>query len=297
MNKGLRNTLPFLLGVICLLGLGCKEPPQDEANVEQDVRGLYAPVYHDTLVIKLHIGDTVRAAKPSAYEGYVEFGTLDGELLIFDLGEFCARTDIVCSGEILGGGASIDQLDAGLRLGSHGLRVTPDDTSSGPALLEGVVDHNAYDAFILDASALGEGGECDTQGSSTIRGRFTHTYETEDQGVITWASGEKVDGIAKGRVFLSFPGSCAFGPLGESFEMTMEHEFIAYRIGDLSTTGTSDAGTSEADAVALDSDPTEDGGTKVSDGAAPADATTTTDVAAPPTDTPPAMMDAGTPSN
>jgi hypothetical protein len=255
------------------------------------------------LVIKLHIGDTVRAAKPSAYQGYVEFGPLDGELLIFDLGEFCARSDIVCSGEILGEGASIDQLDAGLRLGSHGLRVTPADGADGAALLEGVVDHNAFDAFILDASGLGEGGECDTKGSSTIRGRFTHTYETEDQGVITWAPGEKVDGIAKGRVSVSFAGSCAFGPLGESFEMTMEHEFIAYRIADLPFTGTTDTGGSGADAASGDVGSTADAAL-VSDGAvttgdtppavdatvAPGDgATTSTDG--------PVMMDAGTTSD
>ena len=233
MNTRLKIALTFaalLLGVVLA---GCSSTQESTDNVEQDVRGLYAPVFHETFIIKLHIGDTVRAAKPSEYAGYVEFGTLDGEQLLLNLGEFCGRQEVVCPPELLGEEVMVDQSDPSVRLGSHGLMVYPDENSSGPAVYEGVVDHNAYDAFVLSAAGLGGEGICETLDDSTVEGRFSHTYETEEDGVITWAPGEKVDGIASGRASVFFSGTCAFGPVGSSFTMSIEHTFLAYRVGEL----------------------------------------------------------------
>ena len=165
-------------------------------------------------MIKLYVGDTVRAAKPSEYAGYVEFGTLNGEQLLLNLGEFCGREEVVCPPELLGEEVVVDQADFDVRLGSHGLMVYPDPTSSGPEKYEGVVDHNAYDQFLLDASNLGGEGICQTLSDSQIDGRFTHTYEEEVDGVVTWKAGEKVDGIGSGLAKVFFRGSCAFGALG-----------------------------------------------------------------------------------
>tara|TARA_B100000674_G_C37886038_1_gene936693 strand:+ start:684 stop:1454 length:771 start_codon:yes stop_codon:yes gene_type:complete len=212
---------------------GCPSTEETTENVEQDVRGVYAPVFDETFVIKLHIGDTVRAAKPSEYAGYIEFGTYEGEQLLLNLGEFCSRADVVCPRELLGDEVTVDQSDASVRLGSHGLRVYPGSGSTGPDVYEGVVDHNDYDSFVLSAAGLGGEGICQTLDESKIEGRFTHTYEVEEGGVITWAPGEKVDGIGSGHAAVFFAGTCAFGPVGTSFKMSIEHTFIAYRVGDL----------------------------------------------------------------
>ncbi len=59
-------------------------------------------------------------------------------------------------------------------------------------------------------------------------------YEIEEDGVITWAPGEKVDGIGSGRASVFFSGTCGFGPVGNSFTMSIEHTFLAYRVGELS---------------------------------------------------------------
>jgi hypothetical protein len=232
MNASLRHSVTMLATIALSALAACPSPEEETSNVEQDVRGVYAPVFHETFVIKLYVGDTVRAAKPSEYAGYVEFGTLNGEQLLLNLGEFCGREEVVCPPELLGEEVVVDQADFDVRLGSHGLMVYPDPTSSGPEKYEGVVDHNAYDQFLLDASNLGGEGICQTLSDSQIDGRFTHTYEEEVDGVVTWKAGEKVDGIGSGLAKVFFRGSCAFGALGADFNMSIEHAFIAYRIGD-----------------------------------------------------------------
>jgi hypothetical protein len=250
MNASLRHSLT-VLATVALSGLAaCPTPEESTSNVEQDVRGVYAPVFHDTFVIKLYIGDTVRAAKPSEYAGYVEFGMLEGEQLLLNLGEFCAREEVVCPRELLGEQVVVDQADPDVRLGSHGLMVYPDPLSSGPEKYEGVVDHNAYDHFLLGAAELGGDGICQTLNDSHIDGRFTHTYEEEADGVITWKAGEKVDGIGSGLTKVFFQGACAFGAQGSGFKMSIEHAFIAYRIGDIgaaSLPATPDEDVSEGD--------------------------------------------------
>ena len=259
MKRHLRTGLAMVSLLVGTTLIGCPSTEETSDNVEQDVRGVYAPVFHETFVIKLHIGDTVRAAKPSEYAGYLEFGTYEGEQLLLNLGEFCGRDEVVCPPELLGEEVLVDQSDASVRLGSHGLRVYPDSNSSGPAVYEGVVDHNSYDSFVLSAAGLGGDGVCQTLDDSKIEGRFTHTYEVEEDGVITWAPGETVDGIGSGHAAVFYPGTCAFGPVGNSFTMSIEHTFIAYRVGDLldgavpevgseNDAGSADTGETEADA-------------------------------------------------
>ena len=214
----------YLLVALTLSGgfTSCTEPQSDFNNIEQDVRGVYTPVFHESFVIKLHIGDTVRAAKALNYEGYADFGALDGQALLLNIGEFCSREDILCPREVIGEEMVVDQVDPSIRLGTHGLRVDPGALPGGPEVLDGRVDHNRYDAFELDLGGFGVNPVCQTGSESSIEGRFTHTYETESDGKVSWAPGERVDGIKNGKATLFFPGTCGFGPV--SYTHLRAHE-------------------------------------------------------------------------
>lgn len=238
MTYSLRQTLLFVLLLTAAVATGCQEVPETQPNADQDMRGVYAPLPHATWVIKLAIGDTVRAAKPSGIEGFSEFGALDGKDLLLDLTEFCGREEVFCPVELLPETFGIDQPEWALRLGTHGIEFTQHPIALDGFVVEGVVDHNDTDTFVLDLGKLPGAGDCQVLPGSSVRGRFTHSYETEEEGVVTWQAGERVDGIADGLVSLRYPGTCAFGAAGESFVMTLEHRFIAYRLGDLAGSDT-----------------------------------------------------------
>jgi hypothetical protein len=237
-----------------LLVAGCSIGPTGELGPAWDVRGNYALTYDDHLGLELTIAGAARRATWTS--GTIDFGSSGGMPLQLDVAAFCARADIACPSEALPQRVSIDQRDADRDLAQHALDVV-DDTRAAvgaePLRAAGLVDHTRQDTFRIDLAS--SSGGC-SAGGSAATGRFTHRGEAvhaepvyrDDAGLVAlpggveWPADAPVDGIADGRIIMSWLGACAFAGLATDAALVISTGFRATRTGDYQPPIVADAG-------------------------------------------------------
>jgi hypothetical protein len=167
--------------VLALL-VACVPPPHD-GPVDWDVRGNYALTYDDRLVLKLNIGGAIREATADGWGDVVDFGTHEGEPLVLDLAEHCARPEVQCPSELLWSHVAVDQQDVQHAWDGHFIRVI-DATDPEPppgvhaASRGGFVDHRQKGVFLVGLDSQAAGNEhCAALAISLAGGRFARVGE------------------------------------------------------------------------------------------------------------------------
>jgi hypothetical protein len=230
-----------------------------------DVRGNYALEYDNKLTITLNVGGVERRATANGPDEIVDLGTYMGEPLKLDLGEYCAREEVVCPSEALWDEISISQQDVQTKFDAHIINVIDNTNRDLPAgqragVIGGFVNHKDLDRFVLgiDGQSASE-GDCGALAISLAAGRFQregeHTEEVTfykdaegkvcDPEVVTEGCDEEhtrdqlvippdgaIIGIADGKVGIGWLGACAFGPVVAGATLTIETGFHGTRTGD-----------------------------------------------------------------
>ena len=257
--------------ILALLGvsiIACVTPGggggPDGETASWDVRGNYALEYEDNLIITLNVGGVERRATASGPDEIVDLGTYMGEPLELDLGEYCAREEVVCPSEALWDEVSISQQDVDKNFDAHIINVidnTNRDLEPGQraGVVGGFVNHKDRDRFVLgiDGQSASE-GDCGALAISIAAGRFQRegesmeavtTYKTADgmacdpelmtedcqehtHDRLVIPPDAPIIGIAEGKVGIGWLGACAFGPVLAGATLTIETGFTATRTGD-----------------------------------------------------------------
>ncbi len=240
-------------------------PPTPDELAAWDVRGNYTLTHEDALTVRLTIGGVTREATASGMDQLVDLGTWEGEPLVLNLAEHCARPEVTCPSEALWPRVSINQRDVQRRQTLYGLDVINNTTRELPEgqrakALGGLMDRAQRDQFLIGIDGQSGGqGDCGALALSVASGRFSRQGE-RDEEVPIWRTpdgaqcepmgdddpscvmstrlqlvqppGAPVDGIADGRVTVGWLGACAFGPALVAATLSVEARFSATRTGD-----------------------------------------------------------------
>ena len=219
-----------------LLAVSACVPPA--ANTEPgpkpwDVRGDYDLSFNDEITLRLDIGGAVRERKATGWGAIVDFGDVNGQPVTLDLAAHCAKPDVDCPSEVFWDKVAIQQPDVAKKLAIYNLTVrdrrSASDGGTGKTL-NGLLDHNKQDAFLIGLGASsGSGGTgnagCAALAISVAEGRFARNSEAA------------VDRIEAGRVRLGWLGGCAFGPLLLGATLSVETGYTGTRIGPVTLPG------------------------------------------------------------
>lgn len=224
--------------VSLLLALACTggapAPGPVVAAPDQDVRGVYALDWSDTLTVRLDIGGAVQEA--TATEGeIVTFNAPDGTPLELDLAAWCADPAIACPSEAWPGRVAIDMVDPAIQQDLHSLTAVDADVPG--AVVSGLVDHRTDQLlFGLDGESGGT-GSCGALALSLAGGTFYYpSADTAvDTGVPDGVAGVEggPTGIIDGAVAVGWLGVCAWDGLVVAATLSVETTYVATRESDL----------------------------------------------------------------
>lgn len=151
---------------------------------ERKVTGNYALTYDDKVTLRLSVGGATREVTHSGFGGVVDFGSVNGQPVTLDLGQFCAREEVKCPSEAFWQNVAIDQPDL---MNSYAqlqrLVVVNDTVHTLPAgqqaqTVSGLVNHDDEDRFLLGLGVNGGANQaCLALALSLAGGRFTRVGE------------------------------------------------------------------------------------------------------------------------
>ena len=151
----------------------------------RDVRGNYDVTYDNQLKLTLYVGGAVREVTQTGYGGIVDFGTINGQPVTFDLTAHCAKPEVECPSESFWAKVAVDQPDITKNnFDLQTLQVIDNTVHNPPAgqkapAAAGLVDHNNADRYLLGLGINGGTNQaCAALAVSFAHGRFTHAGET-----------------------------------------------------------------------------------------------------------------------
>lgn len=234
------------LSVLACTGGGGGSRPLDSAEPllnDQDVRGLYAVSWSDTFTVRLDVGGAVQESTTDA-DGIVTFNAPDGTPLELDLAAWCADPTVNCPSEAWPANLAINEDDPAVKMDLHSLHAWDADWPA--QIVDGLVDHRT-DALLfgLDGGS-GSSGDCGAVAVSLAGGTFVYAdalgADTADTAAGTGDAPDFSGGVATaggpvgiddGKVALGWLGVCAWSGLAVAATLSVETEFTAVRIGDL----------------------------------------------------------------
>ena len=248
MSVMIRRSMWFALGLVGALSLACtggaagtttdaSAGGRDTADVEndQDVRGIYAVTWSDTVTVTLDLGGAVQTAQTDT-SGVVTFTGPDGAPLELDLAAWCADPGVNCPSEAWPARVAIDEEAPATPSQFHTIQVS--DADLGGERRAGLVDH-ALDTFLvgLDGGS-GQSGNCGAVALSLAGGTFVYpvpadTAPAEDPFAAGVAAPGGPNGIADGQVALGWLGICAWPGLAVAATLRIDTPFEALRVSDL----------------------------------------------------------------
>ncbi len=221
-------------GLVLLACAGGPGKPGDTAAAgsDQDVRGIYALTWSDTLTVRLDIGGAVQEVTAQADE-VVTFNAPDGTPLELDLAAYCADPAVTCPSEAWPTRVAIDQDDPTVVSDLHTLRAW--DADAMGAVVSGAVDHR-NDTFLFALDGASGGSEnCAALSLSLAGGTFAYpapadTADTAAEGAPT---GLGPTGIDDGAVAVGWLGVCAWDGLAVAATLSVETTYTGVRTGPL----------------------------------------------------------------
>lgn len=237
-------TLMRTFGLLSLLlALACAGTPPAAgpvtANVDQDVRGIYALDWSDSFTIRLNVGGAEQVATTDGEE-IVTFNAPDGSPLELDLTAWCADPAITCPSEAWPLHVAIDEVDPAVVQDLHTLSAV--DADAPGAAVQGLVDHRTDQLlFGLDGDSGGT-GDCGALALSLAGGTFYYPPETDDTAATDTAA-VGIDGVAAapggptgivdGGVAVGWLGVCAWDGLVVAATLSVETTYTGTRVSDL----------------------------------------------------------------
>jgi hypothetical protein len=229
-NANSANPRFWVVAITTLTLVSCVPPTtSDDAARPWDVRGDYDLSFNNAITLRLDIGGAVRERTAAGWGDIVDFGDVNGKPVTLDLAAHCAKTDVDCPSEVFWSQVAINQPEVAQQKGLYNLRVrdrrSQADGGSGQTL-DGLLDHNKQDAFLIGLGAKGgSGGNGDTGCAALAISVADGRFRRDAEGA--------VDGIQQGRVKLGWLGGCAFGPLLIGATLAVETGYVGTRVGPL----------------------------------------------------------------
>ncbi len=261
------------LAALLIFVAGCFPGASGDGVHVWDVRGNYALTYDDRLTLQLSVAGAVRHATAGSQD-VVNFGDVNGQPLMLDLGAFCARPDVVCPSESFAPRVSINQTNVANYQPQHLIDVVGEEGVH----YGGIVDHTKQDTFVVGlAGSAAANSNCASLSLSVATGRFSHrgesvsvepVWQTADGGAcspggadggsadctlqtvsggVVWPADAPVDGIADGQIATGWLGACAFAGLAADATLTVSTGFVGSRTGDYDPPAPIDASADDAE--------------------------------------------------